>query len=213
MLSIACCIVCFEISILLDSIGRYYLPLITTISQYPDSFSMIAFRLLRPCIAVNMILSLALFRSSLSYHLPTRNLTLADAKTETISEENYSRHISTPEPSPISLNYPCSAPLIDHQAPTDDLAVEDISKTISSLIRRGIGVPAVPATPLPLAATAMPTPTGPARLTGPAWFAAGVLAILLILLTGLLAGLTLGVMSVDMTRLRVWTRTGSEERR
>ena len=53
-----------------------------------------------------------------------------------------------------------------------------------------------------------PPQTGPVRLHGAAWVAGGLLAIGLILLTGLLAGLTLGVTSVDMTRLRLWTRTG-----
>ncbi len=35
----------------------------------------------------------------------------------------------------------------------------------------------------------------------------------LVLLTGLLAGLTLAVLSVDLPRLTVWTRTGSSKRR
>lgn len=38
-------------------------------------------------------------------------------------------------------------------------------------------------------------------------------AIVLVLLTGILAGLTLAVMSVDVTRLRVWVRTGGEKQR
>ncbi len=38
-------------------------------------------------------------------------------------------------------------------------------------------------------------------------------AILLVLLTGILAGLTLAVMSVDVTRLRVWMNTGGEKQR
>lgn len=53
---------------------------------------------------------------------------------------------------------------------------------------------------------------GPRRFTGAEWWAAAVLAFCLILLTGLLAGLTLGVMSVDMTMLRVWMKTGSNQR-
>ncbi|MCJ1404201.1 hypothetical protein MMC11_007426 [Xylographa trunciseda] len=55
-------------------------------------------------------------------------------------------------------------------------------------------------------------PTGPARFHGAAWYGFAALALLLILMTGLLAGLTLAVMSVDMTRLRVWTKTGSLKR-
>ncbi|MCJ1384247.1 hypothetical protein MMC17_007363 [Xylographa soralifera] len=55
-------------------------------------------------------------------------------------------------------------------------------------------------------------PTGPTRFHGAAWYGFAALALLLILMTGLLAGLTLAVMSVDMTRLRVWTRTGSPKR-
>ena len=51
------------------------------------------------------------------------------------------------------------------------------------------------------------------RFIGAAWWGMGVLALILILVTGLLAGLTLGVMSVDLTRLRVWNRTGNRERR
>ena len=50
-------------------------------------------------------------------------------------------------------------------------------------------------------------------LTGGEWWAMGVGAVVIILLTGLLAGLTLGVMSMDTLRLKVWTRTGSKERR
>ena len=61
--------------------------------------------------------------------------------------------------------------------------------------------------------TTAPPQTGPARLQGAAWVAGGLLATGLILLIVLLAGLTSGVMSVDMTRLRVWTRTGNLERR
>lgn len=38
-------------------------------------------------------------------------------------------------------------------------------------------------------------------------------AITLILLTGILAGLTLAVMSVDLARLVVWTKTGKERQR
>ena len=58
------------------------------------------------------------------------------------------------------------------------------------------------------------TPTSQAQPNGhdTAWYAVAALALLLILMTGLLAGLTLAVMSVDMTRLRVWTRTGSLKR-
>ena len=55
-------------------------------------------------------------------------------------------------------------------------------------------------------------PTGPTRFHGAAWYGFAALALFLILITGLLAGLTLAVMSVDMTRLRVWTRTGSPKR-
>ena len=55
-------------------------------------------------------------------------------------------------------------------------------------------------------------PTGPTRFHGAAWYGFAALALLLILMTGLLAGLTLAVMSVDMTRLRVWTRTGGPKR-
>ncbi len=40
-----------------------------------------------------------------------------------------------------------------------------------------------------------------------------MVAIGLVLLTGLLAGLTLAVLSVDLPRLMVWTRTGSAKRR
>ena len=57
------------------------------------------------------------------------------------------------------------------------------------------------------------TNPNPRRFTGAEWWGMGVLAIVLIILTGLLAGLTLGVMSVDLTRLRVWSNTGSEDRR
>lgn len=46
-----------------------------------------------------------------------------------------------------------------------------------------------------------------------AWGLEIVLVILLILLTGILAGLTLAVMSVDVTRLRVWMNTGGEKQR
>ncbi|MCJ1435711.1 hypothetical protein MMC27_005086 [Xylographa pallens] len=55
-------------------------------------------------------------------------------------------------------------------------------------------------------------PIGPTHFHGAAWYGFAALALLLILITGLLAGLTLAVMSVDMTRLRVWTRTGSPKR-
>jgi hypothetical protein len=46
-----------------------------------------------------------------------------------------------------------------------------------------------------------------------AWYSMGIIAIISIVLTGILSGLCLGVMSVDMTKLRVWMRTGSEKRR
>lgn len=53
----------------------------------------------------------------------------------------------------------------------------------------------------------------PTKFKGAMWWGMGTLAILIILFTGLLAGLTLGVMGIDSTRLRVWTNTGSSERR
>lgn len=53
----------------------------------------------------------------------------------------------------------------------------------------------------------------PTKFRGAIWWGMGTLAIVIILFTGLLAGLTLGVMGIDSTRLRVWTNTGSAERR
>ncbi|KAL9123245.1 MAG: hypothetical protein Q9187_000190 [Circinaria calcarea] len=55
--------------------------------------------------------------------------------------------------------------------------------------------------------------TVPVKFEGALWWGMGTLAIIIILLTGLLAGLTLGVMSIDSTRLRVWSNTGAPERR
>lgn len=45
------------------------------------------------------------------------------------------------------------------------------------------------------------------------WKLMFMVAVGLVLLTGLLAGLTLAVLSADLPRLMVWTRTGSAERR
>lgn len=45
------------------------------------------------------------------------------------------------------------------------------------------------------------------------WGLMFTVAVGLVLLTGLLAGLTLAVLSVDLPRLMVWTRTGSANRR
>ena len=55
--------------------------------------------------------------------------------------------------------------------------------------------------------------TAPVIFEGALWWGMGTLAIIIILSTGLLAGLTLGVMSIDSTRLRVWSNTGAPERR
>ena len=48
---------------------------------------------------------------------------------------------------------------------------------------------------------------------GASWWLGLFLALVLILLTGLLAGLTLAVMSVDLAKLKMLTRTGTAKRR
>lgn len=174
---------------------------------------MLGLRLWIPAIAVNLILSLLLLGASLSYPLPPGNLTLADAETGTVAEEICLQEFADHDRTPISPVLRCSTHLMKPGALTARSTIQDPPTKISAIFRREIGAPTSPDAASTLATTAPPSQAGPARLTGPAWFAAGLLAILLILLTGLLAGLTLGVMSVDMTRLRVWTRTGSEERR
>ena len=53
--------------------------------------------------------------------------------------------------------------------------------------------------------------SGDAR--GGTWWALAFCALLLIILTGFLAGLSLAVMSIDLLRLKVWTRAGSLKQR
>ena len=53
----------------------------------------------------------------------------------------------------------------------------------------------------------------PKKYTGAKWWGECIFAGVLVLLTGLLAGLTLAVMSVEMTRLRVWMKTGGRKKR
>lgn len=48
---------------------------------------------------------------------------------------------------------------------------------------------------------------------GLCWVFMVFMTVLLILLTGILAGLTLAIMSVDATRLRVWMNTGGPKQR
>jgi hypothetical protein len=67
-----------------------------------------------------------------------------------------------------------------------------------------------------LAERAQDFPTCPYQMEpyrGWRWGFHCLFAILLVLLTGILAGLTLAVMSVDVTRLRVWMNTGGEKQR
>ena len=52
----------------------------------------------------------------------------------------------------------------------------------------------------------------PNKCQGSCW-SLWMAAIILILLTGILAGLTLAVMSTDVTRLRVWMNTGGQKQR
>lgn len=51
------------------------------------------------------------------------------------------------------------------------------------------------------------------QYVGATWWLGLFFALVLIVLTGLLAGLTLAVMSVDLAKLRVLTRTGTAKRR
>lgn len=53
----------------------------------------------------------------------------------------------------------------------------------------------------------------PALWTGKWWWAMGFFTLILVLLYGLLASVTWGMMSVDLPRLMVWNRTGDERRR
>lgn len=50
-------------------------------------------------------------------------------------------------------------------------------------------------------------------LQGGKWWAMLFVAIVLIALTGLFAGLTLAVMSVDLARLKVWTEIGEAKQK
>ena len=164
-------------------------------------------------IAINVAAFLLLLVSALSYPLPPGTVTFAGAEAGVIAADTCLQNFTARDGLSIRSLFFCSAHPISHRAIVIDAALEGPPTRISSLVRRETPDLALPATASLSAATAAPSPRGPVRLTGPAWFAAGLLAIVLILLTGLLAGLTMGVMSVDMTRLRVWTRTGSKERR
>lgn len=55
--------------------------------------------------------------------------------------------------------------------------------------------------------------TGTKEYRGASWWLGLFLALVLIALTGLLAGLTLAVMSVDLAKLKMLTRTGTVKRR
>ena len=67
----------------------------------------------------------------------------------------------------------------------------------------------------PSASTSNPSDCSnpPKELLGWQWGMGCLFAVVLVLLTGALAGLTLAVMSVDVTRLRVWHNTGGERQR
>lgn len=163
-------------------------------------------------IAINIAAFFLLLVDALSHPLPRGTLSFAGAEIGATAGEISLQSFTTRNRLSISSGFLCSAPLISRQGLTTNTALGQPPTWPSSLFRRGIKELALP-TASASAAPATPSPSEPVRLTGSAWFAAGLLAIVLILLTGLLAGLTMGVMSVDMTRLRVWTRTGSEERR
>lgn len=51
------------------------------------------------------------------------------------------------------------------------------------------------------------------QYTGWRWWFHVFIAVVLVMLTGVLAGLTLAVMTVDVTRLWVYTKTGEEKQR